>query len=1121
MIVAVVNGALTTDQTILDNKTAVSTYFVDAGLNTTDFLLDTVTNDAATVTTAKTAVDVVKVDNTAVALALTTGVDALTGSKASDTFTADILTVGATDSIIDASGTDNDTLNMTINNTVAATFKTTDVETINVTSLGGNTINMDLMTGVDALNTTGSTGTVTVAAAANAGMALGFAGSSTNNISATYTTDALSGTADKLMVNLSTATGVTAAVNAGFETAEVAVTGTSSLTLLTAPGVTAVTVSGTGALTIADNALANFTAVTVTDTAAISTGVMAGLKTFVATANTGGIVDADLTAATGLASNQMTGDTAGLSFLTGSGADNVAITDAATTNSTTVKLGAGADKLLLTKSGSASTYIFGEAGDDTIKIATGTDIDANDLIDGGAGTDTLIVADADAQTWVLRGIENVILTSAAIAANTINSSDTALAITAQVDGTAVNLATLTAGSTVTTEAATAAISTVGGAATTTTAGAVTVGFAAAEATSTINLATGVTGAIVLDKITAATLTIGAASLLGSDITLTSGVASLTVNATGALTGGTNADIISSDDALTTVAVTGTAALTLGTIGDAAGSILDSATITGVGAVEVGDIGLLSTKLSTVNVTSSGANVVLGTIGAVTNTDVLSVTASAKNAITVNTGDIESTKLGNISLTSTASTVAVGAIGSTATELGDITVSALGSVVSGLIGHATATIATAGTIAMTSTNGAVQLAAGGVKVTDTTGVTVNLSAKTFIDSDGAGTATLIENDAGDITSTLSGAAAAVVNYTVSGTTNAGSVNVTATTLTGGLISTILNDEIAGVGTSTISLGASSAAKVNTITLDGYTNKVTVNGSAGIDTVIDATDGNLQDGTTVVVNSSDTFSGSTGSADVISYAGHAHTDSTTLAQNEGAANGMAINLSSSTVTFYTGTTFTTAVSSAGTSTLAAGKAAQYDSGATGADAGEKAIITGGEMDTLSGFEKVIGTAASDYINVAATGMTVTGGAGADYIVAGAGVDTIVHGTSVAATDVTGVTATVIAGDTITFGSGLDVVIGFNSAGDLIDVTTPATVGTFIGETAATISELTTYVTSGDYNATTGVFTIAASGVGADTLIFENEGTAANDAIATMNNAMVLIGVVETSITTADFI
>ena len=103
-----------------------------------------------------------------------------------------------------------------------------------------------------------------------------------------------------------------------------------------------------------------------------------------------------------------------------------------------------------------------------------------------------------------------------------------------------------------------------------------------------------------------------------------------------------------------------------------------------------------------------------------------------------------------------------------------------------------------------------------------------------------------------------------------------------------------------------------------------------------------------------------------------------------------NGYAMNFTAANIEFDN-----TPVSSATNITiLTAGKVAQYDLTAVSSistTAGN--IVAGGETDTVSGIEIVIGFGLNDYIAAASAGMTITGGAGVDIIVAGAGTDNIV--------------------------------------------------------------------------------------------------------------------------------
>jgi len=179
----------------------------------------------------------------------------------------------------------------------------------------------------------------------------------------------------------------------------------------------------------------------------------------------------------------------------------------------------------------------------------------------------------------------------------------------------------------------------------------------------------------------------------------------------------------------------------------------------------------------------------------------------------------------------------------------------------------------------------------------------------------------------------------------------------------------------------------------------------------------------------------------------------------------------------------------------------------------------LFTGG-----AGADTFIGNSGDDILNAGGgTTNSLTGGAGDDTYNLGDGTDTVGQtgtGQSTARTAQSIATAgSIAAGDTITFGNGLDVVNNFNASGDLLDVTTPGTFATIIGQDSANLDELTTFFASGAYNSTTGVFSIAANGTGADTLILENSGTAAEDVLSTATTAFVLVGVDSDDLTTAD--
>jgi Ca2+-binding RTX toxin-like protein len=129
-----------------------------------------------------------------------------------------------------------------------------------------------------------------------------------------------------------------------------------------------------------------------------------------------------------------------------------------------------------------------------------------------------------------------------------------------------------------------------------------------------------------------------------------------------------------------------------------------------------------------------------------------------------------------------------------------------------------------------------------------------------------------------------------------------------------------------------------------------------------------------------------------------------------------------------------------------------------------------------------ETLTGGALNDTIDGGAGNDSLVGGLGADsFILTGGGVDTVVGGTAgdslIASADT--LATTIAAGNTLTFANGLDIITGFGST-DILDVATASVAPTnLVGATAATaLVSNTSYVLYGNYNATTKVFTVAAT-------------------------------------------
>lgn len=980
-----------------------------------------VTDDATTVTSAKSSVDA-EVPKT---FTLTTGTDTFTGGAGDDTFNASLLTLNDGDVLDGGAGTD--TLTAEINANVGQTANYDNIEVMNITSFGAHSFNMKAMSGITNFNSVNSTGKITINEAQDATMAIGFEGSSTNSIDLNHATGKLSGSADNLTVSLNTAKGVAIEVDAGFESASFAVTGTSDVDTFTSNGIKTITMTGSGDVDFANTTLD-------------------GISTFSATAYTGAMTTGTVSATTGYVGDDIVGSTDGASVLLGSGNDNIGFTSAedAAGESNTVKLGAGNDKLLLNAAGSQATYVFGEAGDDSVSVDTSA-LTANDLIDLGAGTDTLRMNVGGANTLVLRGVENVDLTSTATGAITVNSADSALNVTANVNNSAVNLIDLTAGSTVKVQTETGAA--------TTTAAAVSVDFKTAEATSTIDIESGMAGgALTLDMITNATVNLGAASDLGAnDIVATSTLTDLTINATGAfdaqhITGNTvknitvaGTDAVNIEDMtstkLATVSVTGAKAVSVddiktsdnlssvtlastastvdvsGAIGKTNGTTnLATVSITAAKAITETGGDILAKKIGTVTVKSSADAATVGDIGDANTTDIGDVTLTAAKAATTGTiGNAATTNVGNIAVTG-GTTATVGAIkGKT---VGNISVTGTEGAVSvddveiantsaGVLGNVSVTATkgdmaidkitsdkTMGTVTLTSTAGKIAMETGElIEAKDSTGLTVNMTAKTTI-ADADNSSLIVKNTGGNITASLAGAADATVDYT---TATSGIVNLTASN-TGGLDTTITNASTAGGGeTSTITLGNAKTGTVNDVEIAGVVDTLNITGGTGNEQITFTTTANIDKGTIAL---------GSGTADVLSFN---NIENAALSAN---TEGVVINLSSSTITFDAGTAYE--------SSIASGKVAEYDD-AVDTDTNVKTT----DLDlTISGVESVVGTKNADYIAANAAGSTIAGGKGADTIVLGAGEDDVAYsallqgGTS----QLTGGTAIAAGGDTI---------------------------------------------------------------------------------------------------------
>ena len=824
------------DVAVAAAKAAVEASATNINVAEAALLLEPVV-DAATEATAATAIST---DYVAVTAALTTAADTLTGGKANDTFTAQVLTLNDTDSIVDSSALDSDTFTAEINGNIANTFTTTNVENIEITALGSYTLDMKKMTGVEAFTTKNSAGNLTLNTVESAAMSIAFEGNDTNNVTANYATGALTGTTDALIVNLNTASAVNLDVDSGFESATINVTGASDLDLFATTSAKDVTIAGTGTLDVADGIMTVVDNLTITNTAAVTIGDWTGAKTLTATTNTDGIFGKVAPgSADGRSDDVIVADSSGLTMLLGSGADNVNVSTAGTLTSTSnlIKLGAGSDTLELSAKG-AATYIYGEAGDDTVVAGTAGAglLTSSDLVDGGEGTDTLVLLQGT-HSLLAKGIENVTLgadNTANATSVTFTSVDSAVAVSytnTNATAQAVTVAGLMDTSTFTAAQQVAAL---------------TVGMKTGEA-GTIDLAIqkGLTGALTVTNVADITATIGAAStLIANDITLDTAATSLTINATGdfdftditAITTATNENLatltvtgtgaidieeIDNDYDLTNVTITSSgvaSAVNLNSI--SSGDARDMATFTLSGHAAVGTASASATaldveSLTTGTVTSSGGAVNFGDVVAkdTTNLDggIGSLTINGKTNAEM--GSIDADKIDTLSITSSAGYATVD----------DITTTT-GAGASGAIGTITMTASTEASVGQ----GAQAIAADTIGTISVNSSTSNayISETGSITAGGAatssdftdGTITLLEANAYQAAEIGAIAADVLTAVRVTSTTTTAEINTITDANTG-----------AAATVGTVAATAYSDAKTGAITADALTS-VIVTGSS---------------------------------------------------------------------------------------------------------------------------------------------------------------------------------------------------------------------------------------------------------------------------------------------------
>lgn len=427
MVQAIINGAQGSDIAIIDNKTAVSQYAYNAGLEATDaktISLKNITADPSTIASAKAAIDAINPANVGETFTLTTSAaDVLIGTAKNDTFTGTATTYEDTDRVVDSSTSDNDTYE--ISEVVAVNPDVINVENIDVTlsSLGALAVNASKITGASTLTVTrgdvtisGATlsgdKTVKVDNADSAGVAKIVAGAKTTSL------DVNSAATDKagLVVDASVVTGnVTvdgaATINADLSTTSVSVdavtntdaTETAKATVINAAKAATVTTHAnlTGSVTI--NAAAA-TTVTVNDAqggATITAGTTSTADTTITVVDvdasgativtgTGSSVAAEKQITINLDGTALTNDAASISAngvialdldaTTANTVDNVTLSGA--TAAVIYNVAANAETITsITKAGTNSVTVAGNES-----LFSGVTISGIDLLDLNAGT---------------------------------------------------------------------------------------------------------------------------------------------------------------------------------------------------------------------------------------------------------------------------------------------------------------------------------------------------------------------------------------------------------------------------------------------------------------------------------------------------------------------------------------------------------------------------------------------------------------------------------------------------------------------------------------------------------------------------------------------------------------
>jgi trimeric autotransporter adhesin len=354
-------------------------------------------------------------------LTLTTGSDSLVGGEGSDTFSAAVSTTGLQtltggDKLYGGEGTD--TLSAILNAgytvTPAVLSSIENLEVTSVTNASG--IDLANATGLSTVTIAGSSIGTTISNVPTLAVGTSLTGN-TGSATVSFLAAAVAGTADAYTVKIANQTG--AISFSGIETLTIDAAAGSTNSGLNASATTVNVIGGDVNTTVA---------LGTTTSASVNASTFAG-NTFSVTSSASA---ANVTGGAGNDSVTLTNATGSAAHIvsTGAGVDSITVGGIATNATTNVQT---------YTSTTGATSISAGDGDDTITFAGG--YDATDTIDGGAGTDTLVLKVAGdfaitASQTKMTGIEKVTYSEASATTTKIAG------ITLKNYGTSVNTLTL-------------------------------------------------------------------------------------------------------------------------------------------------------------------------------------------------------------------------------------------------------------------------------------------------------------------------------------------------------------------------------------------------------------------------------------------------------------------------------------------------------------------------------------------------------------------------------------------------------------------------------------------------------------------------------------------------------